>query len=92
MVTDLVLALPDMSKPFAVEIDASDFVLGGVLMRDGHPESFESMKLKDVERRYSVHEKELLTVVDCLRLWWHYLLGSPFMVKTDNTAVSHFMT
>ncbi|KAL0447549.1 UNVERIFIED_CONTAM: Transposon Tf2-11 polyprotein [Sesamum latifolium] len=92
MVTDPVLALPDMSKPFVVETDASNFALGGVLMQDGHLVAFESMKLKDVERRYSVHEKELLAIVHCLRLWRHYLLGSPFVVKTDNTAVSHFMT
>ncbi|KAL0402123.1 UNVERIFIED_CONTAM: Transposon Tf2-12 polyprotein [Sesamum latifolium] len=92
MVTDPVLALPDMSKPFVVETDASDFALGGILMQDGHPVAFESRKLKEVESRYSVHEKELLAVVHCLRLWRHYLLGSPFVVKTDNTAVSHFMT
>ncbi|KAL0434183.1 UNVERIFIED_CONTAM: hypothetical protein Slati_2752600 [Sesamum latifolium] len=61
-------------------------------MQDGHPVAFESRKLKDVELHYSVHEKELLAVVHCLRLWRHYLLGSPFVVKTDNTVVSHFMT
>ncbi|KAK4390263.1 hypothetical protein Sango_2089600 [Sesamum angolense] len=60
MVIDPVLALPDMLKPFTVETDASDFALGGVLMQDGHPVAFESRKLKDVEHRYSVHEKELL--------------------------------
>ncbi|KAL0286412.1 UNVERIFIED_CONTAM: putative mitochondrial protein [Sesamum angustifolium] len=92
MVTDPVLALPDMSKLFTVETDASDFALGGVLMQDGHPVAFESRKLKDVERRYLVHEKERLAVVHCLRLWRHYLLGSPIVVKTDNTAVSHFMS
>ncbi|KAL0305166.1 UNVERIFIED_CONTAM: Retrovirus-related Pol polyprotein from transposon [Sesamum calycinum] len=91
MVTDPVLAY-QISKPFTVETDASDFALGGVLMQDGHPVAFESRKLKDVERRYSVHEKELLAVVHCLRLWRHYLLGSPFVVKTDNIAVSHFMS
>ncbi|KAL0412938.1 UNVERIFIED_CONTAM: Transposon Tf2-12 polyprotein [Sesamum radiatum] len=48
--------------------------------------------LKDVERRYSAHAKELLAVFYCLRLWRHYFLGSPFVVKTDNTTVSHFMT
>ncbi|KAL0361690.1 UNVERIFIED_CONTAM: Retrovirus-related Pol polyprotein from transposon [Sesamum radiatum] len=81
-----------MSKPFVVETDASNIALGGVLMQDGHPVAFESRKLKDVERRYLVHEKELLVVVHCLRLWQHYLLGYPFVVKMDNTAVSHFMT
>ncbi|KAL0371756.1 UNVERIFIED_CONTAM: Retrovirus-related Pol polyprotein from transposon [Sesamum calycinum] len=91
MVTDPVLALPDMSKPFMVETDASDFALGGVLMQDGHAVVFERRKLK-FEQRYSLHEKELLVVVHCLRLWQHYLLGSPFVVKMNNTAVSHFMT
>ncbi|KAL0394974.1 UNVERIFIED_CONTAM: hypothetical protein Slati_4463600 [Sesamum latifolium] len=76
MVTDPVLALPDMSKSFVVETEALDFALGGILMQDDHPVAFESKKLKDVERRYSVHEKELLAVVHYLRLWQHYLLGS----------------
>ncbi|KAL0292961.1 UNVERIFIED_CONTAM: Retrovirus-related Pol polyprotein from transposon [Sesamum calycinum] len=77
MVIDPVLALPDMSKPFTVETDASDFALGGVLMQDGYPVAFEIRKLKDVERRYSVHEKELLAVVQSFRLWRHYLLALP---------------
>ncbi|KAL0303326.1 UNVERIFIED_CONTAM: Retrovirus-related Pol polyprotein from transposon [Sesamum radiatum] len=92
MVTDPMLALPDMSKPFVVETDASNFALRGVIMQDDHPVAFESRKLKDVEWRYSVHEKELLAVIHCLRLWRHYFLGPPFVVKTDNTVVSHFMT
>ncbi|KAL0302398.1 UNVERIFIED_CONTAM: Retrovirus-related Pol polyprotein from transposon [Sesamum calycinum] len=91
MVIDPVLALPDMSKPFTVETDASDFALGGVLMQDGYPVAFEIRKLKDVERRYSVHEKELLAVVQSFRLWALFA-GSPFVIKTDNVAVSHFMS
>jgi hypothetical protein len=81
-----------MAKPFEVHTDASDFALGGVLMQEGHPVAYESRKLNQTERRYSAHEKELLAVVHCLRGWRHYLLGSPFIVKTDNTAVSHFMS
>ncbi|KAL0374240.1 UNVERIFIED_CONTAM: Transposon Tf2-12 polyprotein [Sesamum radiatum] len=56
MVTDLVLALLDISKPFVLETDALDFALEGILMQDGHPIAFESRKLKDVKRRYSVHD------------------------------------
>ncbi|KAL2251556.1 UNVERIFIED_CONTAM: RNA-directed DNA polymerase [Sesamum indicum] len=77
MVTDPVLALPDMLKSLVVETDTSDYALGGVLMQDGHPDTFGSRKLKDVEWRYSVHGKELLAVVHYLILWQCYLLGLP---------------
>ncbi|KAL2237826.1 UNVERIFIED_CONTAM: Transposon Tf2-11 polyprotein [Sesamum indicum] len=91
MVTDPMLALPDMSKPFVVETNTSDFALGGVRVQDDHLVAFESKKLKDAETHYPVHKKELLAVVHYVRLWWHYLLGSLFVVRTDNTVVSHFM-
>ncbi|KAK3019140.1 hypothetical protein RJ639_002871 [Escallonia herrerae] len=72
--------------------NASDFALGGVLMQECHPVAYESRKLNEAERRYTTHEKELLAVVHCLRVWRHYLLGSSFIVRTDNTAVSHFLS
>ncbi|KAL5582147.1 hypothetical protein UlMin_014589 [Ulmus minor] len=92
MMQDPVLALPDISKPFEVQTDASDFALGGVLLQEGHPVAYESRKLSGAERRYTAQEKEMLAVIHCLRVWRHYILGSKFVVKTDNTRVSHFFT
>ncbi|KAL5753956.1 hypothetical protein ACOSP7_022176 [Xanthoceras sorbifolium] len=87
-----VLSLPDYSKPYEVQTDASDFSIGGVLMQDGHPIAFESRKLNDTERRYTVQEKEMTAVVHCLCTWRHYLLGSHFIIRTDNVATSYFQT
>ncbi|PKI72750.1 hypothetical protein CRG98_006835 [Punica granatum] len=84
--------LPCYEKSFEVETDASDFAIGGVLMQDGHPIAFESRKLSDVERRYTIQEKEMTAVVHCLWTWRHYLLGSKFVVRTDNIATSYFQT
>lgn len=90
--SDPVLQLPNLSMPFEVHTDASDYAIGGVLVQEGHPVAFESRKLNDVEKRYTVQEKEMTAVVHCLRTWRHYLLGSKFVVKTDNVATSDFLS
>ena len=85
-------ALPDHTKVFEIHIDASKFIIKGVLMQDKHPIAFKSHKLNDIERLYIVQEKEMTAIVHCLRTWRHYLLGSHLIVKTDNVATSYFQT
>ncbi|KAE8705397.1 cytochrome P450 78A7-like [Hibiscus syriacus] len=92
MISEPVLVLPDHTKSFEVFTDASDVAIGGVLMQEGHPVAYESRKLNETERRYTVHEKEMTAVVHCLRTWRYYLLGSKFIVFTDNVANSYFLT
>ncbi|KAE8727650.1 RNA-directed DNA polymerase-like protein [Hibiscus syriacus] len=53
---------------------------------------YQSRKLNETERRYTVHEKDMNVVVHCLCTWRHYLLGSKFVVFTDNVANSYFLT
>ncbi|WJZ92849.1 hypothetical protein VitviT2T_011824 [Vitis vinifera] len=90
--TKPVLQLPDLDLPFEVQIDASDRALGGVLVQEGHPVAFENRKLNNAEQRYSTHEKEMMVVVHYLQQWIHYLLGSIFIVVTDNVANTFFKT
>ncbi|WRX18657.1 Reverse transcriptase/retrotransposon-derived protein [Theobroma cacao] len=41
MMTDPMLLLLDIGRPFEVQTDASDFALGGLLLQEGHPVAFE---------------------------------------------------
>ena len=61
-------------------------------MQERHPIAFENRKLNDTERLYTMQENEMTAIVHCLHTWRHYLLGSHFIVKTNNVATSYFQT
>ena len=77
-----VLTLPNFSKPFTIECDASGVGLG-VLMKDQRLVAFHSQILKGKALHLSTYEKELLALVTTVHKWRPYLLGRPFVIKTD---------
>ena len=62
-----ILKLPDHSKPFILQTEASNFVLGAALMQQHderlYPVAYASKKLAPAETRYSTLEKECLGIV-----------------------------
>jgi hypothetical protein len=51
LVKALMLKLPDFDKDFKIHSDASNFAIGGVLVQDRRPMTFESKKLSETKRR-----------------------------------------
>jgi RNase H-like domain found in reverse transcriptase len=51
-----------------------------------------SRKLNAAEQNYTPHERELLSVVDALREWRCYIMGSRFLVKTDHRPLQYLHT
>ncbi|KAD5318093.1 hypothetical protein E3N88_18039 [Mikania micrantha] len=87
-----VLALPDFSKEFIVETDASAKGLGAVLMQEGHPIAFISKALSTKQQSLSVYEKELLAILMAVKAWHHYLIVKKFLIRTDQTSLKYLLT
>jgi len=80
-----------------VTCDASDWRTGAVLSfgptwETARPVAYDSMQLKDAEKNYPIHEKELLAIVRALKKWRSDLLGSPIYVFTDHKTLENFDT
>jgi ribonuclease HI len=80
-----VLAHPILTGPFELEVDASGFAMGAVLLQkktDGkkHPIAYYSKMLSTAERNYDVDDLELLAIVNALDHWRPYLAGSPHKI------------
>jgi len=71
--TKPVLVTPDLDKEIRVEVDASDFVTGGVLSikcedERWRPVAYISKSLNKAERNYKIHDKEMLAIIQCLEV------------------------
>lgn len=84
-----VLALPDFSKEFVVETDASGTGIGVVLMQDGHPLAFISKALSPRSQAMSTYEKECIAVLLAVDKWRQYLQHAPFVIHTDHKSLIH---
>jgi hypothetical protein len=92
-----ILLTPDMSKPFRIECDASDTGLGAVILQEEQenggiwkPIAYESRKLSKEERNYPAQERELLSILNALRIWRCFIDGNKYEVYTDHLPLKYY--
>jgi hypothetical protein len=69
LIIALVLALPDFTKVFDIEIDASNKGIGAALLQEKHPLSFLSKALEPCTSMLSMYEKEALAIIMAVDHW-----------------------
>ena len=72
--TEPILAHPELTKQFELEVDASGFAVGAVLLQkkdDGkrHPIGYYSSTLNEAKHNYDIYDLELLAIVKALKHW-----------------------
>ena len=79
------LLVPDKTKPFILETDASLEAWGVVLRQydyNGELKAYFYLlkAFNPAKRNYQIYNQELLAIVQALKTWRHYLLGTPHSI------------
>jgi hypothetical protein len=84
-----IFTLPDFSKPFCIETDASTFGVGAVLMQNHHPIAYVSKALGHRLRGLSTYEKEYVAILLIVEHWRSYLHVGEFVIATNEQSLAH---
>jgi hypothetical protein len=91
MTTTPTLAMPNFNDSFTIEADASGDGIVAVLSQQGRPIAFMSRALGISKRSWSVYAKEMLAIVEAIRIWRPYLLGRKFIIRTYQKSLKYLL-
>ena len=86
-----ILHLPDFSKEFVVDCDASGSGFGAVLHQGTGPLAFFSRSFAARHLKVAAYEHELISLVQAVRHWRPCLWGRAFVIRTDHYALKYML-
>jgi len=88
-----------LDKEFKIEVDVSNFTMGGVLSikcKDSkwRPVAYISKSLNETKQNYEIHDKKMLAMIQCLEIWRHFLedVEGKFEIWSDHKNLEYFMS
>jgi hypothetical protein len=99
MLSEPILQYFNPTRAITIEIDASDYAIGAVCSQPDNENilyllGYFFQKLKDAEKNYDIHDKELLAIVDALDKWSTYCRSTPhvIMILSDYKNLEYWQT
>ena len=96
--TKLILVAPNLDKKMKIEIDISDYIIGGVLLMEYADGRWRlvacvSKSLNRIEQNYEIYDEEMLAIIRGLKTWRHLLESAKFKfeVWTNLKNLEYFM-
>ncbi|KAL9462725.1 hypothetical protein AB3S75_000683 [Citrus x aurantiifolia] len=85
------LAMPNFNETFVIVTDASGDGIGAILQQQGQPIAFMSRALGVTKKSWSTYAKEMLPIIEAIRVWRPYLLGRKFIIQTDQRSLKYLL-
>jgi hypothetical protein len=95
----LILQHFDPAKPIVLQTDVSGFAIAGILNQYDNfcvlrPVHFYHWQCSSAKKNYDTYDRELLTIVETLKQWRHYLVGAnqTISIQCDHKNLNYFQT
>jgi hypothetical protein len=89
----------DPAKPIILQTDLSGFAIAGILNQYDvvgvfGPVNFDSRMYSPAEQNYVTYDPDILAIVDILKQWRHYLVGTNYkvLIRCDHKNLEYFQT
>ena len=83
--------MPNFNDSFTIKADASGDGIGAVLSEQGKPITFMSRALGISKQSWFVYAKEMLAIVEAIRIWRPCLLRRKFIIRTNQKSLKYLL-